>query len=50
MKNNLWDGKIIEPNDIHNLCLEFSWLTQICLVCFLNKLYLSISSFKIKLI
>lgn len=49
MKDNLLDKKIIESNNMHDLCYEFSWLSRVHLGCvflidrcFLPKLFFNI--------
>jgi hypothetical protein len=48
MKNNPWNKKFIEYDDVRDLHQEFGWLTQVHL--FFLMVFLSILSFNIKLI
>jgi len=41
MKNNPWNKKFIESDDVHELYQEFGWLTQVRLFLFLNGFFVN---------
>jgi hypothetical protein len=49
MKDNLWDKKIIEFDNVHNFRCGFAWLTQIHFVFLIKYCFLSILFFNIEL-